>query len=97
MVLISDFSSVLEIAFAVNALLYFFELAPASDGRLERQLGNYYSLVKEKVKLTKSTEAFPIGFYLQSTYVPLKLITGLLSLLFFFYSYFIVGLLRICS
>ena len=38
MITISNFNSVFEVAFAINAILYLFELAPASDGRLERKI-----------------------------------------------------------
>jgi len=49
MVKISNFNSVLEIAFGTNALFYLFELAPATDSRLQRKLNEYYCKLKKTV------------------------------------------------
>lgn len=80
MVTISNFGSVLELAFGFNALFYIFELAPASDGRLERKLEKYDELVREKVELTRNTEAFPLGFVINSTYTTYKFLLAFVSI-----------------
>jgi len=82
MYLISNFSSVLEIAFAFNALLYLFELAPENNGRLARLLDNYENIKKEKVELTKNHEAYPIDFALDTAYRLPTLLLGILSIIF---------------
>jgi len=86
MVTISNFGTVLEIAFGFNALFYIFEVAPASDGLLERKLEKYNELVQEKVKLTRNTEAFPLGFVINSTYTMYKFFLGFLSIMMSFIS-----------
>ncbi len=68
MITIANFSSVLEIAFALNALIFIFEIAPSGDNRLERKLKYFYELQVKKVELTKNNETFPLGFLLNSTY-----------------------------
>lgn len=82
MVTISNFSSVLEIAFGINALAFIFELVPASDKRLVRKVNNYHKLVDEKVKLTKNTEAFPLALILSSTFTTYKLLLYAVCILF---------------
>uniref|UniRef100_C6DYV3 DUF2721 domain-containing protein n=1 Tax=Geobacter sp. (strain M21) TaxID=443144 RepID=C6DYV3_GEOSM len=81
MITISNFGSVLEIAFGFNALFYIFEVAPTSDGLLERKFDKYDELVQEKVRLTKSTEAFPLGYVISSTYTIYKFLLGLFSII----------------
>lgn len=68
MVAISQFSSVLEIAFAMNALFYLFEAAPFAESKMERQLQQFMALRERKIAVTKNHEAFPIVFVLRSLY-----------------------------
>jgi len=68
MVAINQFSSVLEIAFAMNALFYLFEAAPFAESKMERQLQQFMALRERKIAMTKNHEAFPIVFVLRSLY-----------------------------
>jgi len=68
MVKIENFDTVLEMAFGLNALFYIFELIPYTEDRLKELFERNQKLYERKVKLTKNTEAFPIGFVIGATY-----------------------------
>ena len=81
MVIIGNFSSVFEIAFAINALFYIFEAAPFAENRIEKKLKQYYKLRDKKIELTKNHYAFPIGFVLSATYPFTKQVLGKCSII----------------
>jgi len=68
MIKISNFSSVLEIAFGLNALFFLFELVPRTEERVRGLVEKYEQVYQQKVKATGSTEAFPVGFVISATY-----------------------------
>lgn len=81
MATISNFSSILEIAFAMNALVFFFELAPSSNGKLAKKYEEFQKLQKKKIELTNNREIFPLGFMIDSTYNVYFLLIGLAAII----------------
>lgn len=68
MVNISDFSSVLEIIFAINFVLFVFDVLRKEESRLELRFEYFQKLSKEKIELTKNYELPPLGFLISNTY-----------------------------
>lgn len=90
MVKLGNFSSVFEIAFAINALLYIFEVAPFTESRIEKKLKTFDKLKKEKIEKTKGFEAPPVCLVLSLTYPEAK---GYLAYVSIFMSLLSLGLL----
>ena len=59
MVNIADFSSVFEIAFAINALLYIFQTIPFVEKRLIKRLEDYEKTKEEYLKLPNTLDDIP--------------------------------------
>jgi len=81
MLKITDFETVLEMAFGLNALFYIFELIPHTEDRLKELSERQKELYDRKVKATHSTEVFPIGLVLGSRYSSPKRILKKLSVI----------------
>src|SRR4051794_26766209 len=90
MVKIANFSSVFEIAFGLNAVLYVFDLIPHTEDRLKSMMEEHAKLYDRKVKVTNSTESFPIGFFVSATYPFYKRIFSKITV---FLSTILLGLL----
>lgn len=90
MLKITDFETVLEMAFWINAIFYIFELIPYTEDRLKEEYARHEELYNRKVKATKSTEVFPIELVLDSVYSWRKQILKRLSV---FASLLLLGIL----
>jgi hypothetical protein len=82
MVKVSNFSSVLEIAFTLNVLLYLFEVLPAIRNGLMERAKKIEELRKRKIEVTKNREVYPIFFLVGSMLSGYHLILKYLSLFF---------------
>lgn len=65
---LSNFTGVFEIAFGLNALFYFFELGPRTEGFIEKSFDELDRLKKKKIEVTGNSEVYPIGFVVGCTY-----------------------------
>lgn len=80
MVNVADFGSVLEIIFAVNSLLFTFEILRERESILEKRYECFKVLAQRKIHLTGNSEAPPLGFVLSSTYAISRLLMILVSI-----------------
>lgn len=81
MVLITNFSSVLEIGFAVNAIFFLFAAAPMSDSRMMEKYAEFEKVAEEKKELTQNSEIPPVEFVAQGTYTFFKYVLAAISIL----------------
>jgi hypothetical protein len=79
MVKIANFTSVLEIAFGLNALFYYFELLPHSEKQITKLMERNEELAKEKVAVTKNAYAYPIAFVAGCFHYAIKSVFSKLS------------------
>lgn len=86
MVTISNFSSVLEIAFAINALFYIFDFGPLLVQKIEDRYRECKEIAKKKAELTKNHEVYPIDLVLSSTFMPNSVLFKYTSVIFSFLS-----------
>ena len=78
---ISDFNSILEIAFGINLLFYFFEVIPRFEERLKFLGEKNHQLVTEKIRVTKNSEVFPTGFVVGAMHAEVKTLFTAFSIL----------------
>lgn len=82
MVTLSNFSSVFEIAFAINALFYLFDLVPLFESKIHERFKVSKELAKKKAEATNDHSCYPIGLVIGSTYSPVASILKFTSIIF---------------
>lgn len=81
MVMLANFTSVFEVGFAINAILYLFDTAPRTENAIQRLFKFHDEVLEKKVEVTENYEAFPTTFYVTSSYTYWKAALILLSVL----------------
>jgi len=77
---LSDFSSVFEVAFAVNAVFYIFTYAPLAESEIDKRLNQLNKLFKRADKVGVRRGDFPIFWYSKVKFWGSKLVVGAYSI-----------------
>lgn len=80
MVSIANFGSVLEIVFAMNSILFMFDILKDRETILENRYERFRVVAQRKIHSTADSEVPPLRFVLSSTYAISRLLMKLVSM-----------------